>query len=179
MKNKMIGIAAVLLIALMVVGVTYAMWTETLYINGKVNMGELDAQFTDWFWNCTWDTGLPVPIEKQTFEVDIYPDNGDFQYIYVDIYDLYPCIVIHVYLNITNTGTIPWIVQSVTVTNSTGFPGTVTFSPPLIGTQVEPDEYISANLEVHLNNDAEEDTWYWFFVAIKVVQWNEYVPPSI
>jgi len=176
MKNKMIGIAAVLLIALMLAGVTYAMWTETLIINGKVNMGELDAQFTDWFWNCTWDTGLPVPPVKQTFWVDVYTIE-DPQYLYVDIGDIYPCIIIHIYVNITNTGTIPWIVQDVTVTNSTDFPGTVTFSPPLIGTQVEPDEYISANLEVHLTNDAEEDDFYWFFVEILVVQWNEYEPP--
>jgi len=57
------------------------------------------------------------------------------------------------------------------------FPGTVTITPPdLVGTQVEPDEYVLADLEIHITNEAEEDGYYYFDVEIEVVQWNEYVP---
>lgn len=39
----MVGLFAVVLIALVVAGLAYAHWSETLYINGSVSTGELDV----------------------------------------------------------------------------------------------------------------------------------------
>jgi hypothetical protein len=178
MKNKMIGVAAVLLIALMLAGVSYALWSKTIYIYGDVYTGDVDAEVGETFsWEAYDAQGNTIPEEKKTMTVDIYRDEVDPQIFYVDIFDLYPCITIHIDFEIWNTGTVPWIVQSVTLT-STDFPGTVTFTPPdLIGTQVEPGEYVNADLEIHITNAADENSQYGFTVEILVVQWNEYVPP--
>jgi hypothetical protein len=177
MKNKMIGVAAVLLIALMLAGVSYALWSKTIYIYGDVYTGDIDAEVGETFsWEAYDADGNVIPREKKTMDVDIYRDAVDPQIFYVDIFDLYPCITIHIDFEIWNTGTVPWIVQNVTLT-STNFPGTVTFTPPdLIGTQVDPDSYVGADLEIHITNEALEDSEYGFTVEILVVQWNEYAP---
>jgi hypothetical protein len=177
MKNKMIGIAAVLLFALMLAGVSYALWSKTIYINGYVYTGDVDAEFEGAYdWEAYDETGAVIPPEKKTFTVDVYTDywTPDAQQLYVDIYDLYPCITVHINYTIRNTGTIPWIVNS-TIIDTADFPGTVTVTPPgLIGTQVEPDGTINGDLEVHITNAALEQTGYSFTVSIVVVQWNEY-----
>jgi hypothetical protein len=174
MKNKMIGVAAVLLIALMLAGVSYALWSKTIYIYGDVYTGDVDAAVGETFsWEAYDADGNVIPREKKTMTVDIYRDE-DPQIFHVEIDDLYPCITIHINFEIWNTGTVPWIVQSVTQTNN-DFPGTVTFTPPtLIGTQVDPDDYVDADLEIHITNAADENSQYSFTVAIWVVQWNEY-----
>jgi hypothetical protein len=181
MKAKMTMVASVLLIALMAVGVSYALWSKTLVINGTAGMGTLDAWFTDWYWNASLDqAGTPVPLVKKTYTVNIYY-GADEEYLHVDILDLYPCIWINIYYNITNTGTIPWKVQNVTVTDITGnFPGDIINTPAnLVGTQVESNAYVTGDLHIHLNNWAAEDggVYYWFLVNIRIVQWNEYVKP--
>jgi len=177
MKNKMIGIAAVLLIALMLAGVSYALWSKTVYIYGDVYTGDVDAEFgTNFTWEAYDEAGAVIPTEKKTMTVNVRPGQ-DPQELYVEIDDLYPCITIHIDFEIWNTGTVPWIVQSFTQTNI-GFPGTVTFTPlDLVGTQVEPDDYVAADLEIHITNAASELGHYTFTVEILVVQWNEYVPP--
>lgn len=52
MKSKMVAIFATLMVTLMVAGVTYACWQETLIINGVVNTGDLDVE---WSWAYTND----------------------------------------------------------------------------------------------------------------------------
>jgi len=181
MKNKMIGIAAVLLIALMFAGVSYALWSKTLYIYGTVDTGDVDAKFGDTWCEASMDQEgqIPVPEEKVTFTFECYPDEEDPQILHVVITDLYPSIWIHCYFKIWNTGTVPWIVQSAGLVPNGVFPGDLTFTPvDLVGTQVEPGFFTVADLEIHLTNDALENSVYYFAVEILVVQWNEYVQPQ-
>ena len=44
MKGKMVAVFATLIIALMVAGLTYAKWTETITISGTVKTGEVDVE---------------------------------------------------------------------------------------------------------------------------------------
>ena len=179
MRNKLVVAFVVLMVAFMLAGVSYALWSKTIYIYGDVYTGDVDAEFgTNFSWEAYDEQGNPIPEDKKTMTVDVYPDPDDPQILWVVIEDLYPCITIHIDFEIWNTGTVPWIVQSVDIYDYGGFPGTVTVTPPdLIGTQVEPDECIIADLEIHITNEAEEDSCYKFDVYIDVVQWNEYVPP--
>jgi len=179
MKTKMIGIFAVLMIALMLVGVSYALWDKHITINGTVNIGTLDAIFDGPYpWSATYDGGTPVPPAKLTgitVTVDTAPHAAETLVVIID--GLYPCITIHIDYNIRNTGTTPWIVNDISVDTSS-FPGTVTVTPPsLVGTQVDAGGSIPADLEVHITNAAAQSSTYHFTVTIHVVQWNEYPQP--
>ena len=182
MKTKMTAVFGVLLIALMVAGVSYALWHKYIYINGTVNTGTLDAIFEGpYTWSATYvdpvtEEVKSVPDEKLTgITVDVETAPNDLETLLVTIDGLYPCITIHINYNIKNSGTTPWIVNDVSVSPADGFPGTVTLTPAnLVGTQVDAGESIPADLEVHLTNDAKPESKYTFSVTIHVVQWNEY-----
>jgi predicted ribosomally synthesized peptide with SipW-like signal peptide len=184
MKTKMTAVASALIIGLMLIGVSYALWSKTVVINGKVMTGKLDAWFTSWYWTDSLDRAgqEPVPEVKRIYNVNIFPeDPNDPEYLYVYIDHLYPCIWIHIYFNITNTGTIPLKFQYYyyTAGNNTGgpFPGDVILTGNLYGLQLEPGEYATGDVHVHLNNNALQNQprgTYWFLVSIKVVQWNEF-----
>ena len=182
MKTKMTAVFGVLLIALMVAGVSYALWDKYIYINGTVYTGTLDAIFEGpYTWTATYNGGEPVPEAKLTgITVDVGTAADDPETLNVTINGLYPCITIHIYYNIKNSGTTPWIVNDVSVSPAAGFPGTVTLTPArLVGTQVDAGDSIPADLEVHLTNEAQQTSTYSFSVTIHVVQWNEYpYPPS-
>ena len=178
MKTKMTAIFAILMIALMTSGIAYACWYKYIYINGFVKTGKLDAVFqTDGIsWNATDEHGVLIPAHKLVnITVDAHRDPADFEKFIVNITGLYPCIWIHIYFNITNTGTVPWIVNSTSVTAAADFPGTVTLTPAdIIGKQVDAGGELQADIEVHITNDAVEETLYTFTMTILVVQWNEF-----
>ena len=188
MKTKMTAIFAILMIALMAVGVSYALWSKEIFINGTVNTGKFDAIFEGPYtpWTATYEDPVThvikdVPADKLTgitVTVDtIHTPSEDPEVLIVTIDGLYPCITIHIIYNIKNSGTVPWIVNKVTPTLGT-FPGTVTVTPPgLIGTQVDGGKSTAADLEVHIGNTAIQSTKYTFSVTIEVVQWNEYPYP--
>jgi hypothetical protein len=181
MKMKMTSVAALLLVVLMAVGVSYALWSKTLYIGGSVYTGDLNAEFdlTWWYWEALDEFGNPIDLIKvENIDVDIYCDIIDCQTIYVDIWELYPSIYIHIYFGLINPGTVPWIVNDF-IQTVPDFPGTVTFSPiGLIGTQLDPgDPAIPMGIVVHLDNTADEIAQYGFSAEIEVVQWNEYFVP--
>jgi hypothetical protein len=184
MKAKMAAVFAILMIALMASGIAYACWYKYIYINGYVKTGKLDAEFQTWgiSWNATWFNTTSnqeelVPREKVTaitVEATVdYATDPTGETFKVNITGLYPCITIHVYFNITNTGTVPWIVNSTSV-SAPNFPGTVVLSGPAIGQQVDPNGELAAHIDVHITNEADELTNYTFTMTILVVQWNEY-----
>jgi len=181
MQTKMTAIFAILMIALMAVGVSYALWSKTIYIEGTVNTGTFDAIFEGPYTSSATyllnNIPTPVPPEKLTgitVTVDTHPPDDEILLVTID--GLYPCITIHIDYFIKNAGTVPWIVNKVTP-DITGFPGTVTVTPPdLVGKQVDGGASISADLEVHIDNRAEQSHTYTFSVTIEVVQWNEYKP---
>jgi len=185
MKAKMTVIASALLVGLMLIGVSYALWSKTLTINGKVETGRLDAWFTGGHWTDSLDQEglIPVPPEKEIYTVSLHygtlPQGGvDFEYVYIDIDHLYPCIWIHVNLTITNTGTIPLKFQYFYLYGN-NVPGDVILSGDLWGLQLEPQEYTTCDVHIHLNNTAQQDQplgTYGFYVYIEAVQWNEFDP---
>ena len=167
MKTAKLG--ALFLVSIMALAGTsaaYAMWSETLYIDGYVETGELDVA-----WSIE-DCGDSEPVEKDFswIEAEIIGYT-----LYVDIYNAYPCITYWVDVNIENTGTIPFHIWWDGVIDY-NFPGTVTFTPDPHCTQLHPDETWYGRLEIHLNNDALENSVYSFDTDLVVHQWNEDYP---
>ncbi len=187
-----VSIAAVLML-----GVTYGLWFQALYIYGTVYTGTLDAE---WSIHCAFDT---EPEVKDFSNITIDRCSSDPYTLIITVENAYPCITYYAVIDLTNTGTIPWIVYNPSLV-SQGFPGTVRFlsidevyelleelehpipkelvdsinqgwfMPIENGTQVHPGESAWGVLAIHLTNDAEEDTEYRFSFKVVVEQWNEF-----
>lgn len=132
--HKMIAVAAVLLIALTVVGVTSALWSKVLDIGGFVETGSVDAIFTTAFTDDdetvddplkdSLDNGLD-PAEggndtKARYDKNVgfsnaYIDGGDPQQAHVEIYNCYPSYWTTAWFDIKNMGTVPVKIQFVKI----------------------------------------------------------------
>jgi hypothetical protein len=171
MKTKMTAIFAILMIALMVAGISYAMWDKTLYINGTVNTGEVNAAFTDW-----WCVEAPEVEGKDvgSCSVDLGQDD---QHLVVTIINGYPCYTCTVWFEIENTGTVPVKVQSLTVAAP---PPEIsfTFSGIAVGDQIDAGDTKTGSIVIHVEQPADELETYTFSIEIYLVQWNEYEAPS-
>jgi len=175
MKSRMVGAFAVVMIALMVAGLAYATWTETLYISGTVETGDLDAHMVA---GDSWDS---EPGLKDYSDIYCYVEETDPYTLIVVVENAYPCIDYYQEFGIENTGTIPLNITSISAPtgNFTGV-GTVevgTFvddewTPVELPIQVEPGDTALLTLHVHLTNNANELSTYVFEITVTVAQWN-------
>ena len=174
---KKIGlICLALVLALGALGVGFAMWDKTLYIDGTVNTGEVNAIFTTA--SCTEDPEVEgkdvgsctlTGIGEQTLTITI--DNG------------YPCYGCTVDFTVDNIGTIPVKVQSLTIVNP---PPEISFtwSGIAVGDQIDGGDSQAGSIYVHVEQEADELAGvagsgipsYTFSAVIYLVQWNEYTP---
>jgi hypothetical protein len=184
-------VASALIIGLMLIGFSYALWYKYLVIYGTVKTGKLDAWFTDYYWSDTYiDTeGVerPVPEVKRIYTVDfsygeLPSGEPDYEYLIISINHLYPSIWIHAYFEVTNTGTIPlkfqyYFYEAGSQIGDGTFPGDVILTGNLYGLQLEPGESAWGDIHIHLNNTALQDQplgTYYFWVYLVPVQWNEF-----
>ncbi|MEM4652934.1 MAG: hypothetical protein QW535_02380 [Candidatus Nezhaarchaeales archaeon] len=163
MKSKIAGIVTSLLVVMLVLGVSYALWSANLYVSGVVNTGTLSVAIE------AGDGCDDEPEEKDVSCISAYVE-GDT--MYVTISNAYPCITYTQEFTVTNTGTIPVIVQSITIDGNAS--AWVTVDGISVGNQIEPEEEVMCSLIVHLDNDAEQGVTYTFTVTISFVQWNEF-----
>jgi hypothetical protein len=135
MKSKMVALFATLMIALMLVGVSYGLWSKILTIEGYVETGYVDAEFTGAFTdddgivddvlNDKDDTGLDPAASgvdpKGRYEQDVGCSEAYFdpETAYVNIYNSYPSYYTTAWFDIKNTGTIPVKIQSVRISDGT------------------------------------------------------------
>jgi hypothetical protein len=177
MKSKMVGAFAVVMIALMVAGISFAMWTETINISGYVNTGEVDV---------SWSVGDGYDSEPEAKDVSSISGtvSQDGNTLTVTVSNAYPCIDYILPIDVSNTGTIPVIISDIVVDEGNLPTGcTVEILPDpapnkdpdiAMGSQIERNGAAYGLLHVHLTNDAVENGYYWFTVTVTVVQWNEY-----
>ncbi|MEM4658364.1 MAG: hypothetical protein QXX77_08095 [Candidatus Methanosuratincola sp.] len=195
MKSKMGVILGVSIAAVLMLGVTYGLWFQALYIYGTVYTGTLDAR---WSIHSAFDTEPPV---KDYSNITITEDPSDPYLLHVTVNNAYPCITYFAVIDLTNTGTIPWKVYEASLVPGQNFPGTVEFMsiedtnalldelnlaeiqlpgmnggvmPIENGTQVHPGESAWGVLAIHLTNDAQENSTYTFSFKVVVEQWNEW-----
>jgi hypothetical protein len=101
--KKAIGMFAALIVALGMTGVAFAHWSEILYINGTVNTGDVNLEFSDWDYF--------IDQDKPVADVEIIPHDldgdGDIDKLEINASNLYPCCWINIWFVIHNNGTIP------------------------------------------------------------------------
>lgn len=100
-------IVFVMIFAIMAVGAGYAAWQDTLVINETVQTGTLDM---DWNW------GFCISTDLQSFvnipDYDIVNDDNTFQ---TTLTNVFPGVWYNIDLEAENTGSIPAILDKVTV----------------------------------------------------------------
>ncbi|RLG59574.1 hypothetical protein DRN86_04055 [Candidatus Geothermarchaeota archaeon] len=118
-------------------GVTFALWSKTLTIQGTVNTGTVDADFDYAISNDPPDTVSNDPEECGSW--DFYVDSMKWtggryskdvascsvsgvgtQTLVITIENAYPCYYASVAFNITNTGTVPVKVKSLKLVKING-----------------------------------------------------------
>ena len=178
MKTKMTAIFAILMIALMVAGISYAMWEKTITITGTVNTGIVDVQFCN--------VAVSSDEDKAVSSWDAVVT--DPEHITVTIDNAYPCIWYTIDADINNVGSIPVRIQSITVTGLPDY-AEYTLSGAVKGDQIDTTamvtagvpgavDFLSFDINIHLKNDpmTPMDSIFTFTVTINCVQYNEYTP---
>ena len=191
MKTKLTATFSILLIALMITGIGYALWDKNLHINGTVNTGKLDviviSVASD---DAPGHDPVPpgtVPGNDPDYTKDVawteafvdVTNDPTMETIRIIIHDAYPCYHVAVHFTVKNVGTVAVKYQGVTTT-----------APECIdvdagdsfGEQIEPYPqtpwHKDYTILIHVLQCARPGTTYDFTVAYQFVQWNEYVPPK-
>jgi len=164
MKGRMVGLVAALLVAMLALGLSYALWSTTLTISGTIETGTVSAEII------AGDCYDDEPDEKDVSGICCDVIDG---VLFVTVSNAYPCIEYTCEFNVTNTGSIPVKVQSIIISPEE-MADWVTVNGISVGDQIEPGETVECSLIVHLTNDADQGETYTFTVEILLVQWNEY-----
>lgn len=184
--KKFTLICLALVLALGTLGVAYAMWDKTLYVEGTVDTGEVNAKIgsiasddpagtTDPYYGDL--VGMPEKPEyplKDVATTTCGIDEYDNQRGWVIIDDGYPCYWVAVHLTVYNNGTIPIIYEGVDVTQ---VPGCITCDPGnSVGEQIDPYDHLDYTVYFHVEQCANENDTYKFAFGFHFVQYNEYEP---
>jgi hypothetical protein len=200
--RKTISLFAVLMISLLIVGVTYAMWSKTLYLTGIVNTDSVSGVFTQ---VTNLDPPAPPggppsydPIDpndplytiigprelKDVGSTNVTGIGTDTLTVYVN--NSYPSYYNDLEIHYENNGSVPVIIQNITLTTIGGWKIASTWNGtdgPVwvaaydgIGSQLDPGQVKTQSLELHVTQAAAQNTNYMFQVTYILVQWNEYVP---
>jgi hypothetical protein len=204
--KKSISLFAVCMLAMLMVGISYSMWSRTLYINGTVYTGILNWEFTScsaldtdpgthdyhsndgfagWsFWQGDKDVG------NTSVAIVDPPTNHT---VNVTLNNVYPSYFTSVSVYALNTGTVPLIFANVTVD------GHVFGNIPTPRIQLDLDHdgtndtdfwwgdgirsqidvgYPSGELSfwIHILEGAHQNATLSFTIQLTAVNYNEYVP---
>lgn len=197
MKNTTLyGILAlVLLVASMTAA--YAMWSETLKINVYANTGEVNVKWSTVSTNDEGNTIDPnhdkdVGRCEAVIVNDTSVSGEPFNKIDINITNAYPCYNCTVTATVDNIGTIPVKLLSAKIILSNGSEYTLydakqginrfgedfnfTYYDVVVERdydQIEPDDYATYTISIHVKQPAEENALYHFAIEFVFAQWNE------
>ena len=165
MKTKGMAVFAALLIAMMTVGVGYALWSESLWVDVWVETGDIDLDLEVFGFGADDDY-------KEISTIDAWVD-GD--YLYIEIYDAYPCVWYWVHFDVQAMGSVPTHMKFIGGPPA-DFPGTSYLE--MRADFVEPYQMHYGDTEcvmfwVHFDNTAEQSTVYQFQWELYYWQYNE------
>jgi hypothetical protein len=171
MRNKIGILFIATFVALALVGSSYAMWSDSIYMYGTVNTGNIGVE---WSIEDYGDSEPPEKDDVSWVETNI-DGNGDLQII---VYNAYPCIDYWVDFDVHGTGSVPAHVNDFIITyNPDPFQGTVTITPalgygPISGYQFHSSDRWYGRINIHLAQTAVQNGIYYFTVRLDYRQWN-------
>jgi hypothetical protein len=189
-NKKISAIFAILIIALTLVGISYACWFKTLTINGYVKTGDLDVQITSvgtddgpLHYPDPDDPGIPYGNDPgytkdvgccyASIDRVVDPTNETLK---INITNAYPCYHCSVHFTVSNLGTVPVKYNG---TQIIGAPPCITIDPGNTeGEQIDPYPQVpwhkDYTIYIHIEQTAVQNTNYVFYIHFLFVQWNEY-----
>ena len=190
----------VLVMALAMLGIGYALWSTTLTDEGVVNTGSFSA---DWFNVFTDDDGAvvdPTKDDGDTGDCDIgagscdprqpgpnparytkgvgactswIVDTEDYQILHWQLDNTYPSYYCTVWGHIRNTGSIPMKIQSRELTSDPEIESGFV-SGVSCGDQIDASGLLPIGMWVHVKQEAQPESSYVGNSAYTLVQWNEW-----
>lgn len=157
MRSKVAALFVAVFVALAVLGLGYAWWTETLTINGTLTTGKLEVKFVD---------GVTKSCSSYIECTATVSDTS----ISVTVVNAYPCGWCNITFTINNTGTIPAKVKAINISPSPAL--SVSIDGLSVGTIILPNQTVSPVLKIHATEAADETTTYTFTVTIEFGQFN-------
>jgi hypothetical protein len=168
--KKPTTIVAILLLALMLTGIAFAMWDKTIHLYGTVDTGEVNLISTS---VADDDTGIDPGKDKDVADTTGWVDAVDPQIVHILITNGYPCYYVYVHITVLNTGTVPVKLQDII---HTSVPSELTVeASDSIGEQLDPGDRRDYTVYIHIEQPAAELATYYFTVELWFVQWNEYI----
>lgn len=192
-----------LFIALASVGIGYGLWSKTLYIDGTVGTGSVDSIFVEWFTDdddvmndaskdigdigecLEYGDGSCDPAfwgknaerkDKDVGRCVAEIDANDAEILHVTVYNTYPSYYCTVFFDIQNNGSVPVKIQSLGIVGSDITAGYITteWSEIFVGKQIDPNQVVQGDLELHVEQSAPQGSTLELTGKIQLVQWNEF-----
>ena len=167
---KKIGILILaLVLAMGSLGVGYALWSDSLYIDGTINTGELDTCIVS---IASDDVGPDLGDDK------IGKDVGsttvgiiDCHTANITVTGAYPCYENYVHFTTEIRGTVPVILEAINIVNDN--PCIEVDAWNGVGEQRHPGERADNTIWFHVLQCADQNATYTFTVEFFYVQYNE------
>ena len=161
---KKIGlICLALVLALGTLGAAFALWSDTLFLEGTVGTGNIGLE---------WSQGDPYDNEEKDISHAECTILGNT--LFIDIYNADPCVTYTIPIDLHGTGSVP-VHTSWTVIPGNCNPSWITM-PNWGDLQIHQGEDLFGDVVVHLDNTAEQGTLYSFSVVLDYWQYNEAGP---
>ena len=188
-RLPVIAYALGVLFLLVVLGLAYGLWSETLEINGTVYTGEV---YGEWYQCFCLDSGkdpnplFQPPKDKDVGSTTCQVDAQDPRILHITVTNGYPSYYNKCNVAFKNSGTVPVIIrgykivpENFTLASAYGANNGelwVKFTDG-VGVQMEPCPAHSceqsSEVQLHVEQPAAENTIYKFRVQICIAQWNE------
>jgi len=186
-KKCTIVLFGIVLLALASLGVGYGLWSKILYVNGTVETGNVNAEWT--FVGC-------FDIEDKDVGItDGWIDTGDRQILHFLIENGYPSYIGDCEVEFTYLGSIPVLVEAIRFIPGAELTGCVVDQDPFTGSfiaycdqltvewvdglcvQLHEGSKLASSLRVHVEQEAEQSTQYPFSIEVQLNQWNDSTCP--
>jgi len=171
-SKKLFATFAILIIALGIVGFTYAHWSKVVTVDGTVNTGRLNLIIVS---AADDDNGIDPDYDKNVADTVIAIDPTDPQIAHITITNAYPSYHVYWHVTIKNVGTIPAKLKEIVINNP---------NPCL---EVDAWDHLYEQLDpyptqpyqsdysgyVHVKQCADKGATYTFTVQFVFWNWNE------
>lgn len=182
--KKIVTLFLIPIIALSLIGASYALWSKTITLDGTVNTGFVEKKVTEVF--CS-DAETIKNVGTCTSEIGVGGDSASFI-----IDDAYPGYIVDFTFKETNTGTIPVKIMGVTMflydidgntidsAVCTGLPCAMNTNGQIIvsymdnfGVQIDPGVTVANSINAEVLQGAVQASGYSVTVKETAGQWNE------
>jgi len=173
--KKIVIICLALVLAIGCMGVGYALWSDSLYLEGRIETGEVDVCLVS---IASDDVGIDPGYNKDVARTTV--EIIDCYHARITVENAYPCYENYVHFTTLITGTVPVHLDAIRITNPN--PCIEVDAWDGLGEQRHPGERADNTLWFHVLQCADQNATYTFEVEFFYVQWNEsaypYVPPA-